>query len=641
MNLLNRPAGLVFGFVFGLLFSTILPKTAQSQDGNSNEIIRVKPNELARKIGAAVDWQPDLKTAMELAKQVFWYVPTLPDTFMDRKIEVHRYMMAGPFSWPAIIESLNENAICVKSTPSLKQQKQYGLQRYKFVEPGFIVLDSDGAKQSHIDQLTTLQPDWLLSLFERSLDVTSRHKLHSSTTQSIWNDIAVRRFSAATLQAKKMLSANRIENPDAYLEIEFARGVAAFCSRKQAAARKIWSEAANKYPDSPLAWKMAAEVQGIGPFVRGFETFSKLPSSAYKAGIASRGSAAPENVYDVTSLRERSVDFLLSMQNDDGGFYDSDYDFGGSDSLKNVHVAVSSLTGMALLKHFDTLEAANGNPSAAKRGERMKKSIDSVIRFVSDDKHLNKKDRDEILWAYAFRLRFLLGCKEWLINDGQSGVNAELNYSVLVKKCIESLESIQTNRGGWYHEYANPFVTANALLALHEAKSLGFQIDESRLAKGITSLLNDRFKDGSYPYGTSRRKNSDRNGGPEKTIASAGRMPLCELALLRLGKSDEAKLLHAVETSFEYHDAMAKAYKYDNHTDNYIYGGFFFWYDMRSRSEAIQSIADPAKRGEFRRRQKQLVISLPEVDGCFVDSHELGRVYGTSMALICLDMLEQ
>ena len=29
-------------------------------------------------------------------------------------------------------------------------------------------------------------------------------------------------------------------------------------------------------------------------------------------------------------------------------------------------------------------------------------------------------------------------------------------------------------------------------------------------------------------------------------------------------------------------------------------------------------------------------MALPEIDGCFVDSHEIGRCYGTAMALLCL-----
>jgi hypothetical protein len=32
-------------------------------------------------------------------------------------------------------------------------------------------------------------------------------------------------------------------------------------------------------------------------------------------------------------------------------------------------------------------------------------------------------------------------------------------------------------------------------------------------------------------------------------------------------------------------------------------------------------------------------MELPEFDGCFVDSHELGRCYGTAMALLCFDVL--
>ena len=32
-------------------------------------------------------------------------------------------------------------------------------------------------------------------------------------------------------------------------------------------------------------------------------------------------------------------------------------------------------------------------------------------------------------------------------------------------------------------------------------------------------------------------------------------------------------------------------------------------------------------------------LNLPEIDGCFVDSHELGRAYGTAMALLCFAAL--
>ena len=84
------------------------------------------------------------------------------------------------------------------------------------------------------------------------------------------------------------------------------------------------------------------------------------------------------------------------------------------------------------------------------------------------------------------------------------------------------------------------------------------------------------------------------------------------------------------------HDNLTAALKYDDHTDNMGYGGFFFWYDMRGRCEAISQLTDDAKRKKLNEKQKQLILKLPELDGCFVDSHELGRCYGTAMALLCL-----
>ena len=78
------------------------------------------------------------------------------------------------------------------------------------------------------------------------------------------------------------------------------------------------------------------------------------------------------------------------------------------------------------------------------------------------------------------------------------------------------------------------------------------------------------------------------------------------------------------------------ALKYDDHTDRLGYGGFFFWYDVRGRSEAISHVNDPKSKKRFVDIQRELILSLPELDGCFVDSHELGRVYGTAMALLSL-----
>ena len=37
-------------------------------------------------------------------------------------------------------------------------------------------------------------------------------------------------------------------------------------------------------------------------------------------------------------------------------------------------------------------------------------------------------------------------------------------------------------------------------------------------------------------------------------------------------------------------------------------------------------------------RQRRIVLETAEIDGCWVDSHELGRTYGTAMALLTLEV---
>ena len=204
---------------------------------------------------------------------------------------------------------------------------------------------------------------------------------------------------------------------------------------------------------------------------------------------------------------------------------------------------------------------------------------------------------------------------------------------------IKSLETIQTKRGSWYHEYENPFTTATALLALQDAAQAGYPVDADRIEKGSANLVSQRYRNGAFPYETGG-DNQAKRANRSTLLGSAGRMPLCELALLKTGKSNDKKLAAAIEASFKHHELLAKSYKYDYHTDTFGYGGFFLWYDMRSRCEAIKHVADETQRAKFADQQHALIMGLPEVDGCFVDSHELGRVYSTSMALICFELLD-
>jgi hypothetical protein len=598
-------------------------ENTQQNPGDLDRIIRVKPSAIASKIGQGVEWETDWQAALEKSqssgKPIFWYIASVPGTFMDRKVEIDRYMLAGPFSWPPIVRRLNEEFVAIRIRPNKELAERFELKPYQFVEPGFLVLDAAQKVRLRVDHLTTLHPLWLDHVMGGASDSktppsTADRDPNRTELDKAWAEFA----SDSPPNSIALPAADDALAAEKYL----LAGMIAFRRGAHDEAKELWVEATRVQPDSPVAWKAAAEAEGFGPFVRGFEVFCPLPQKAFAAGIDSVGSAAPNGIYSAAELWPRGVDFLLGMQASNGGFFDSDYDFGGADSLPNVHVAVSSLVGMALLKSLDRVDAA--------RAGRVRDAIDRAAKFVSDDANINVRDKDEILWAQAYRTRFLASLVQANFGD-VAAHRANLN------RVVKGLEQIQLPTGGWYHEYANPFVTGTALTALHQADQAGATIDSQKVERGLASLAGDRLDAGAYPY-------ASRSGGkaPRKTSieASAGRIPICDMALWMWKKLDDRQLEKSARVALDNHKFLSVAYKYDNHTSTMAYGGFFFWYDMHARAELIARIADEATRNGLAEEHRKLILALPEIDGCFVDSHELGRCYGTAMALLSLAELQ-
>ncbi len=587
---------------------------------NSTKKIRVKPGPLASKIGMGVEWQHDFDAARKLSEQsgkpILWYIPTVPNSFMDRQTEIDRYMMAGPFSWEPTRLALNRHFVPVVAVPTAEQQQQFGLEPFKFVEPGFLVVSPAGDVQRRVDRLTTLHPQWFYELITAEL-VASENQVPFVLRPDIQRDFE--RF--ATGELFQPATTVDLTTPIDWIYAQWLRGMIAFRQGQHAQAKTIWLEIGKQFPDHPFAWKAAAEAEGYGPFVRGFEVYDQLPVPALRAGRDSAGSAAPPGLYSEEQVRQRSVQFLLGMQRDDGGWVDSDYDFGGTDSLPNVHVAVTALCGIALMDQRELVP---------ERREAIQDAIDRAATFVSNEDNLNRADRDELFWALAYRIQFLAK----LVGEQEA-------WQPKLQSSVTELENFQSARGGWFHEYPNPFVTGTALCALAEARQAGATVNSEQVDKGIQVLMSDRLDNGAYPYGTGRRRNANRPAGEQEINASSGRMPICELGLHRWGRANDEQLATSIEQSLAGQKFLQQALKYDDHTSVMAYGGFFFWYGMQGRSAAILAVKDDGKRRELAQRQRQLVLELPEIDGCFVDSHELGRCYGTAMALQCLDLARQ
>lgn len=576
-----------------LVLSTLLASPVVAQ--NSSRKIRARPSTTAARAGTAVRWREDLETAQaeskKTGKPVFWYVPTVAGSPMDRKPEIDRYMMAGPFSWPRMIQLLNDHYVPVRARARGGVARDLGLQRGKFIEPGYVVLDAAGKELLRRDQLTTFHEEWMLGPLAAAVQQKTPPRKEPSVVE------------------QKMAAARRM----------FHRG-------ETKAALDAWKKIAKEHPENPLAWKAAAEAEGHGPLRFGFEVDGPLPDAVMRSTVP--GTRAPSGVYSAVELRRRSLAFLCRMQLENGGFEDSRYDFGGTDSLPNVYVACTAIVAHALLEELQAKPMV-GDEKA------MSAALEKAIAYLLDSKRINPKDTDEMVWAHIYRVHFFTRYLEIYGRDKKDEKKVAAVRDGLVR-VVRDLYAMQPGSGCWFHEYQNPFVCADVLVALHRALAVAeIPLDEGKVAQGKKALMRCRAKTGAFTYGY-----SGRPGGSIK--GAAGRMPLCELALLRCGASDQKRLEAAVDASFEHHELMNAVRKYDDHASRYGYGGFFFWFDMLGRTRALLALGDEKARIKATQQQRDLIVQrLPEIDGCFVDSHELGRTYGTGMALLCLAALRK
>ena len=577
---------------------------------NSTEKIRKPPGDLALTVGAQVEWRTDLKTAISHAKKskkpIFWYVPTLEGSFMDRQAEVDRYMMGGPFSWPTMVQLLNEDYIPLRLEADRKLRKKYDLEPIAFVEPGILILSSSGKEKSRVDRITTMHPGWFKTQFHGPMDeVSSFPGLLDQKT----NELFYRSLPAADSgQEEFELALAELKN-DQKADAMWLFAAGLHDQQKEGPARNLLINLITQFPEHPLGAKAALELEGHGPYWRGFESYDDLPAEALAAHAS--GTLASSETFSTEEIEKRSIAFLVRTQSEDGAWRDSIYDFGGTDSMPNVYAAVTAINARGLI----------GKASATDALQR-------ALKYLASDDILNLEDQDELIWVYLYRTRLYCALLDQKPQRDES-------IGKLLQHNVDAMVAMQAKNGSWFHEYQNPFVTASCLIALFDASNHGVIAEnlENIVERGLIPLEKSRSKKGAYSYYL--------GNGSSPIEGSVGRTPVGELARHLWGAAKKKELGNAVGYSIRDQEPLFLARKYDDHTNLYAYGGFFFWYSMLGRTEAIAALPKGKQRTKYMAQQKELILALAEIDGAFIDSHELGRSYGTGMALWCLDLLDE
>src|SRR5436190_12087508 len=240
----------------------------------------------------------------------------------------------------------------------------------------------------------------------------------------------------------------------------------------------------------------------------------------------------PPAVGAIDGAIDRGVAFLLKDQNKDGSWGSANRTKGLNiyapvpDAHDAFRAAVTSLCISALI---EVGGAAEPVCKAVERGEAWLFERLPLVRRSSADALYN-------VWTHIYGIQALVKMHERLRTDAARRRKVE----DLIRNQIDFLKRFESIDGGWgYYDLrvgaqrptadSTSFMTAAALVALHEAKAVGVPAPDKLVQRACDSIRRQRKPDYSYLYGEYMKYSPmhpiNRPGG------SLGRSQACNLAL--------------------------------------------------------------------------------------------------------------
>lgn len=351
----------------------------------------------------------------------------------------------------------------------------------------------------------------------------------------------------------------------------------------------------------------------LGAPMFGYERLQWLPEAAFTKLAAN--TEWPGQQLSEAQLVDHGVRALLAQQRSHGGWTDSRYAYCPDARITpNVWVAITAICCQALLRHRDAFAEPERIDAALARGES----------YMLDPNRMNR-GRNEDVYSDSYRLMYLRHRLETAKTDGERD-----RLKAAMQRIVAAAQQRQKNGGFWAHEYSNAFCTAAMVQGLQAAKDAGVEIPVDMLSQATLALASARSKDGAFSYGGAARGKPSAKGLQNAST----RMPMCEAALFALGASDQKRLQFAFDNFWAHYDVIESVRHTDFHSEGQI-AGFMFLHSLFHTSEALALL--PAERQKAERSKlRERMLQYAEIDGTFLDSEELGRSYGTAMALLTL-----
>ena len=598
-------------------------------------------------------WDEVKAKAKETGRPILWYIPKVQGVQMYRDVILTNYMHVAIWSDEQIIDLVNTRFVPLRAAAAGVLANETKIKALRVVEPAIVILDAEGTELHTIERIRTFNADFIAMAIRTALDKVAPLPAPTDASgedlmKGGWLEAAAKKLAGnplklaeirrregkldealkllegakdaapvvATLRGRTLLAAGRIADAKAELEKaatpegQYYLAHAERMLRNTGKASEIWAKIAETSPDTRWGWRAASNVakfqdtKPVGPATASFEdVIWPTPSAALATGT--RWERTPADLEDVA---KRAVAWLLRNQFADGSWSDSRYAYWDSPkSLPNVYMAITGLACAALLEWRDV------DP----------KGVDAALAlaepYLLNDENMARGKTEES-YGDSYRLVYL-GRKAL----GQTDAAGKAKTVEQMNEIIGKLSAKQTKPGFWIHEYPNPFVTATVLQALLLAKKAGATVEDKVLSQGAKALKSSKNAKGYQNYGTGKGSTPDN---------SSGRNPSCEGVLLELKETERELFESVMENFWKYLDKRESVRVCDYHTLQEL-AGFFFTYNCYHTSEAM-ALQEGAALEESRAKFRVHFTKIPEVDGSFIDSHEMGKSYGTANALLVL-----
>jgi len=394
-------------------------------------------------------------------------------------------------------------------------------------------------------------------------------------------------------------------------------------------AEREWTRLIDDFPDSPWAW-LAASTMTSTAYSIGMERRLEWPSTDDLAELATPDYERLPTGEALRAEHDAALWLLANQAGDGSWFTPTELRRDRDEPADDFKLAITAICAQSLI--------------GRRADEEVARSIERALDWLVPAYERSFESGGEAffmdygVWSRAF----VLAC---LAASVDAGLREAAALEATVGHLIAELAAKQKPGGGWSYyvksdlsssatsERSISFTTAAVVLALQRARRSGFDVPEALLEGGLDCLETTRTRPGVYEYF------DDGAGSAGLAAGSAGRGPVCALALFRSGRVELDELREALGLFLAHRHGLDKERgKSLLHTGPDGQGSHYLLFDYWAATLALRELPT-RQRGKYVEPLLELLLNTRCEGGVFVDNARRGVAYGTGMALAALESL--